>query len=105
MSSIISISGQELQPGDFVRLPYWHSAEDPSGFWEVSSVDPSGRYFEIYCHKTKEFGKTVLDDNGFPVSNKTIPPLRYDAGSKTIFKWVTEVPYDPTQMGDKEDDI
>ena len=106
MSTRVSIPGAEVQVGDWISLigskPDWPVPEigawgylnKKKCYWEVAAVTKN--YIEIYQHTNN-----ATDD---PISNINEGRLSYTK-DWYFAVWERPLAYDPTQQGDREDDI
>lgn len=107
MSKKVSIPGAEVQIGDWVQpvsisaealnmgMGAWGPISDRKYYYEVATIDD--KFIGIYGHDR--------DANGFVVSNPNSGPFRYLRSEKYYIWDDPMLKYDPTQMGDKDDDI
>lgn len=111
MRKMVATPGPELRLGDWVCSTQWYSKDyvesahflDKPEVWEV--VGWGGGIITIALNKIDGHHDPLRDETGMPLSNKD-SVLHYPV-SYVWYKLEDEqdVAYDPTQMGDRDDDI
>jgi hypothetical protein len=96
-----TIRGPDINAGDWVQQSGWVSDRgeigDPGLFWEVQKVE--GAYLTIFEH--------TQESHGLPNPISSDRTLKYPTGDKlrVWYRLIKELPYDPAQQGDRDDDI
>lgn len=88
----------DIKVGDWVQQDGWVLERDRSNsafYWEVQKVEDGG--ITILEHTEASHGSPN------PVSGHHA--LRYSRGSGIWYRLIKELPYDPEQQGDRDDDI